>query len=138
MSQTKPGLRSTASPDQARVAVAQIGCHLGDPDGNSLAIENALADAASQGASLCVFPECSLTGYMFADREEVQEAAIALRSSPVTRLAHACERLDAYCIVGFLEERGGRVHNAAALIGPEGIVGVHRKRHLPFLGADRF
>ena len=37
-----------------------------------------------------------------------------------------------------LEKDGDRCFNAAALIGPEGVVGKYRKVHLPFLGVDRF
>ncbi|MCQ4633613.1 carbon-nitrogen hydrolase family protein [Shinella sp. CPCC 100929] len=41
-------------------------------------------------------------------------------------------------VVGFLERVGPKLDNVAAIIGPRGVTGIHRKRHLPFLGADRF
>ena len=41
-------------------------------------------------------------------------------------------------VVGLLERRSKRFHNSAARIGPHGLAGIHRKRHLPYLGADRF
>jgi predicted amidohydrolase len=31
----------------------------------------------------------------------------------------------------------GLLYNAAALVGPEGLIGSYRKIHLPFMGADR-
>jgi predicted amidohydrolase len=43
-----------------------------------------------------------------------------------------------YVIFGLLEKEKTRLYNAAAFIGPEGIVGKYRKNHLPFLGIDRF
>ena len=44
-------------------------------------------------------------------------------------------------MVGLLErgdDEGTDVYNSAALVGPEGVVGVYRKAHLPLLGVDRF
>ncbi|MGD9855493.1 MAG: carbon-nitrogen hydrolase family protein, partial [Planctomycetaceae bacterium] len=41
------------------------------------------------------------------------------------------------CIFGMLESAGGQVFNAAALVGPDGVIGSYRKVHLPYLGVDR-
>ena len=49
-----------------------------------------------------------------------------------------CSELGVYVVVGLLERAGERLYNSAALVGPEGLVGVHRKAHLPVLGVDRF
>lgn len=37
-----------------------------------------------------------------------------------------------------MERDGAAVFNAAALVGPEGLLGAYRKLHLPYLGVDRF
>jgi predicted amidohydrolase len=49
-----------------------------------------------------------------------------------------CHELKAYAVFGLLESEGSRVFNAAALVGPEGLVACYRKVHLPYLGVDRF
>ncbi len=45
-----------------------------------------------------------------------------------------------YVVVGLLERTADPaiVYNSAALIGPDGLVGIYRKAHLPLLGVDRF
>ena len=45
---------------------------------------------------------------------------------------------NAKAVRGLIEKDGDKCFNAAALIGPEGLVGKYRKNHLPFLGVDRF
>jgi predicted amidohydrolase len=41
-------------------------------------------------------------------------------------------------VCGLLEVDGADLHNAAVLVGPDGLIGSYRKTHLPFLGVDRF
>ena len=53
-------------------------------------------------------------------------------------LEDACRRLDTHVVCGLLERDGDTIHNAAVLVGPDGLVGSYRKSHLPFLGVDRF
>ncbi|MDQ0394468.1 carbon-nitrogen hydrolase family protein [Labrys monachus] len=120
------------------LAVAQVPSVLGDVEANLEALTGYMADAAARGARLVVFPECFLSGYMFEDRESAWRSAIAADDAPMQRIAAECARLDIEIVVGFLERRGGRLHNSAALLGPQGIIGIHRKQHLPFLGGDRF
>ncbi|KQU85645.1 hypothetical protein ASD00_32150 [Ensifer sp. Root31] len=43
-----------------------------------------------------------------------------------------------HAVFGTFERLGDQLHNAALLVGPSGLIGVHRKNHLPFLGGDRF
>ena len=50
----------------------------------------------------------------------------------------ACRRLGMHVARGLLEREGDVLHNAAVLVGPDGLVGTYRKSHLPFLGVDRF
>lgn len=123
---------------RVKVAVAQTPAVLGDTAGNCAALAARLAEAAADGVKLIIFPECSLTGYMFADRETARAAAIRADGPEIRQMEALCKRYDVEIVVGFLEARNGRLHNSAAVIGPSGTVGVHRKRHLPYLGADRF
>jgi predicted amidohydrolase len=120
------------------VAVAQIGAELANVAANARRVEEYLIEASTAGVSLVVFPECSLTGYMFESRAEVEAVALSLSHPVVKRLERRCSELNITAIIGTLERADDGVYNAAIVFGPTGIIGIHRKRHLPFLGADRF
>ncbi len=55
-----------------------------------------------------------------------------------TDLAQVAARGGLNFSLGFLERDQDRLFNAAALIGPDGVIGHYRKIHLPHLGVDRF
>jgi len=103
-----------------------------------------LDQAAAQQADLVVFPECMLSGYGFDSREEAWGSALAIDDPLWQSLAAACRRPRPLSIViGFLESAPGadgskKLYNAAALVGPEGVLGSYRKVHLPQLGVDRW
>jgi len=129
---------TSASADRTTVAVAQMRAELGDAARNVGLARAAMRRAAEGGATLVVMPECALSGYMHDSRAEVEAAAVSLDGPEIAALLADCARYALHCVVGLLERDDDHVFNAAALLGPSGIVGVHRKRHLPFLGADRF
>jgi predicted amidohydrolase len=122
----------------ATVGVGQIGCELGNVNGNLQHCIQMLNQAAEQLISLVVLPECALSGYVFDDLESARSAAVPLSGPEIAELADHCMRLGVYCVVGFLEDADGVVYNTAVLLGPEGPVGSYRKSHLPYLGVDRF
>ncbi len=122
---------------QAKVAVAQFDPQLGQNAGNLAQALALFQEATAAGARLVVFPECATSGYGFATLEAARAAA-DLIPGPTTEALHAaCADASAYLVIGLLERVGERVYNVAALIGPEGLVGIYRKAHLPFLGVDR-
>lgn len=122
-----------------RVAAVQNNPRLGDVAANLAAIRSKLREAAEGGARLVVFPECALTGYGFASKEEGLAVAEPIQGSrSLAAIIEDCKELDAFAVVGMLERDGGRLFNACALVGPRGFVGSYRKVHLPFLGIDRF
>ena len=100
--------------------------------------------AAEQAAGLVVFPECMLSGYGFESREEAWGSALAIDDPRWQTLAAACRRSQPlYLVIGFLELAAGadgskKLYNAAARVGPEGVLGSYRKVHLPQLGVDRW
>ena len=94
--------------------------------------------AASNSADLIVFPECALSGYMFAGREEAIPFMETIPGPSTDRLIACCKELSVHVVVGLLEIDAGRCFNVAVLMGPQGLVGKYRKNHLPFLGIDRF
>ena len=121
------------------IAAVQTDCRLGDVAHNLAVVRARVREAAGRGARLVVFPECVLTGYAFGSRAEAWPHAEPLPGPSTEALASDCRELDVRVAVGMLE-RGtdGAMYNACALVGPEGLVAVYRKAHLPFLGVDRF
>jgi predicted amidohydrolase len=94
--------------------------------------------AATENANLIVFPECALTGYVFSSRQEASPFLETIPGPSTKEIAVRCRELGVYVIVGLLEKDADKCFNAAALIGPQGVVEKYRKIHLPCLGVDRF
>jgi predicted amidohydrolase len=111
---------------------------LGRLDANLERILERLAEAATAGAHLAVFPECALSGYGFASRDQGLAHAVTTDNDRVRQVVAACERHACYCIFGMLERAGPHLFNACVLTGPGGVIGTYRKVHLPFLGIDMF
>jgi predicted amidohydrolase len=115
-----------------RVTVVQFAPRIGAIEGNTDRVAAALRDG------LVIFPECALTGYAFDCRADAMRAARTIPGPETDRIAATCRKLGAWAIVGTLERSEGRLFNSAAIVGPEGTIGVYRKTHRPHLGADRF
>jgi len=94
--------------------------------------------AAKEGARLIVLPECALTGYCFSSLEEALPVTETVLGPSTERIMATCSELNVYVIVGLLEKDGDKCYNTAVLLGPHGLVGKHRKLHLPYMGIDRF
>jgi predicted amidohydrolase len=123
---------------QGTIAVVQTGSVLGKVEQNLANLHRWLGAAADSGCALVAFPECTLSGYVFDSRAEVEAAAISVDGREIARIGDWCAQLEIVAVFGFLERAGDRIFNTAAVVGPKGVIGKHRKRHLPFIGADRF
>jgi 5-aminopentanamidase len=121
-----------------RVAVAQIEPKLAKKDWNLDVCFARLEEAAAAGAELLVLPECAIPGYMFDSAEEALPYAEEIPGPSTEAFERECRRLGIHAICGLLERDGDTLHNAAILVGPQGLIGSYRKTHLPFLGVDRF
>ncbi|HOT90820.1 MAG TPA: carbon-nitrogen hydrolase family protein [Anaerolineae bacterium] len=122
-----------------KVAVAQMDPKLGQNDANLARILALFREATEQGARLVVFPECAISGYGFATLEAGYAVAETIPGPTTAALTPLCREADAYAVVGLLERCGDEnLYNSVVLIGPQGVVGVYRKAHLPLLGVDRF
>ena len=121
-----------------RIAAIQCGVSEGHIDRNVAAAVSWIELAAAENCRLVVLPECSLTGYGYDSRAAVEQNAVAIDGPEIGQILEACTAHNIFAIVGFFERRGGLLHNSAALVGPTGLIGVHRKNHLPHLGGDRF
>jgi predicted amidohydrolase len=95
-----------------------------------------LARARRAGAELIIFPECALTGYCFTNLDEARPMAETIPGPSTEILAATAQILGCTVVVGLLEREGERVFNSAIVVGPGGLLGVHRKAHLPCLGID--
>lgn len=124
--------------ETVRIAGVQMDIVLGAADANLHTMLDKLREAAAQGAKLVVFPECALGGYCFDSLAEALTMAEPVPGPSVERFAEVCRELGVWAAYGLLERRGDQIHNSCALVGPEGLVGVYRKVHLPYLGVDRF
>lgn len=119
-----------------KIAGVQIDFTLGDAPRNVGRMVDALRETARQGAALAIFPECAVSGYCFGDLAEARAMAEPATGPSTLALAKACRELGMHAVVGMLERDEERIFNAAVLIGPEGVAGVYRKIHLPYLGVD--
>lgn len=104
-----------------------------------------VADAAGEGASLVVFPECFVSLYpsgawaaaaaTWTDGcdelwERLWASSVDVRGEHVARLASACAEHGVHVAIGVNEredERPGTLYNSLLLVGPEGLVHRHRK-----------
>jgi predicted amidohydrolase len=121
-----------------RVAVAQMDPMLAEKERNLEAGVARMEEAAAAGAELLVLPECAIPGYMYESGEEALPYAEEIPGPTSAALERECRRLGMHVVCGLLERDGDVLHNAAVLVGPDGLVGSYRKTHLPFLGVDRF
>jgi nitrilase len=128
-----------------RVAAVQATPVVLDADATiDLAIER-IGDAAEQGASLVVFPECFVSLYpsgawaaaaatWSAGCDELWErmwaSSIDVAGPEVGRLAAACADRGVHVAIGVNERedtRPGSLYNTLLVIGPQGVVHRHRK-----------
>lgn len=125
-------------PEKYLAGAFQMDCKLGEMDRNADHVVSALHDAGKQGVRLVVFPECALSGYCVASREETAAFAISIDSAPVQKIVDACKALSMFACVGYAEDRDGRLYNSAFTAGPNGILNNFSKMHLPYIGIDKF
>jgi predicted amidohydrolase len=92
-------------------------------------------EAADGGADLVLFPETALSGYDLAEGDSpAMHLEAAGRSAwAAAELARAAQARGIYIVCGLPEQDAdtGAVYNAAVAVGPEGVIGYHRKLHLP-------
>ena len=125
-------------PESFTLAGVQMDPSLMEKEANLSRITVLAEQAVLKKAELVIFPECSLTGYVFNSRQEALPYAETIPGPSTERLVGLCRQLNAHIVIGMLEIDSSRCFNAAVLIGPDGVVGKYRKIHLPYLGVDRF
>jgi 5-aminopentanamidase len=94
--------------------------------------------AANKGVNLVVFPEATLSGYIFNSLDEARPIMEPVPGPSTERILEYCRKLNVYAVLGLLEEDQDMFFNTAVLLGPSGLIGKYRKLHLPYIGIDRF
>ncbi len=102
-----------------------------------------IAEAAATAAKIAVFPEAFIGGYPKgldfgcsvgrrtaegrADFVRYVRGAITVPGPEVDQLAAACAEHDIHVVVGVIERDGGTLHCTVLYLGPDGLLGKHRK-----------
>jgi predicted amidohydrolase len=118
--------------EKFKIALAQIACKPGDKKGNLIRIEQAAEKAAKEGAELVILPEMSLTGYVV--RDQIYELAEKVPGSSTKLVEKISKETGVYVIFGMptlSSKAQATIHNAAVLVGPDGLVGKYYKMYLP-------
>jgi len=94
--------------------------------------------AAAGGAHLIVTPEMGTTGYCWFDRAEVAPFVESVPGPTTDRFVRLARKHDCYIVVGLPEvDDDGIYFNTAVLVGPNGVVGRHRKTH-PYISEPKW
>ncbi len=110
-----------------------------DHHGNLQRLESLVREAAFAGARLIVTPEMATTGYCWASREEVSPYVEPVPGPTVERFAEMAREHQCYVVIGMpeVDPLDELYYNSAVLIGPDGLIGVHRKSH-PYISEPRW
>jgi NAD+ synthase (glutamine-hydrolysing) len=114
-----------------RILLAQINVVVGHIQGNEHRILEAFDRARTQKADLVIFPELALSGYPPEDLL-LREDFLGQVEATLQRLCTASEGLTA--IVGFPEQKNGRLYNSAAVFQNGVQIATYQKRQLPNYG----
>ena len=125
-------------PQPYKVATIQFEPTLFEKDRNVAQLLELCERAAEAGAKLIVTPEMGTTGYCWRDRKEVAPFVERIPGPSTDRFAALARKHDCYIVVGMPEvDEDGIYFNSAVLVGPEGIVGRHRKTH-PYISEPKW
>jgi predicted amidohydrolase len=109
-----------------RIAVVQTSPIFGEIESN---INNSIALMTSGKADLFILPELFTTGYNFIDEAELSSLAEPVNGPTFKAMTRFANEHSCYVAYGFAE-KADRIYNSAALVGPDGLVGLYRKVHL--------
>jgi N-carbamoylputrescine amidase len=117
------------------VAATSLTSEMAGPEANLKKAAEVIAIATERGAEVVVFPETYITGYTCGEVEgKFFDLAEPIPGPSTEVLAKHAQNYNVYIAVGLVEanqDYPGLIHNSAVFLGPEGILHVHRKVHLP-------
>jgi 5-aminopentanamidase len=117
------------------VIIMKIGVYQNNPEFGQIDKNVLLAvmELNAVDADLVVLPELFSTGYQFISREEALDLAEEVPGGPTCATLHdVAHSRNMHLVFGIAERAGDKVFNSAAVIGPDGFIGVYRKSHLFF------
>ena len=114
-----------------RVALGQINTTVGDLDGNAGKIRESIRLARELDADIVALPELAVTGYPPEDLV-FRAQFVADNRTALDDVIAASAGLTA--VIGFVDEAGGAIYNAAAIIHDGELVDVYHKHLLPNYG----
>src|SRR5213082_1910603 len=122
-----------ASRSTIRCGMVQFTHRPSDKVYNMTRIRAFVAEAASAGVKLLVFPEMCITGYWHVikmDRSEIAALAERVPDDPSTKALAELAKQHAIVIgAGLIEADGDRFYNSYVVVEPDGRHVVHRKLH---------
>ncbi len=126
------GMTGAASPiSPYRVAAIQTDPTLFAKEENIATLLRLTEQAAQAGAKLIVQTEMATTAYCWASRSEIAPFVEPVPGPTTERFGELAARYGCYIVVGLAEvaPETGVFYNSAALVGPDGVMGVYRKTH---------
>ncbi|PRH84771.1 amidohydrolase [Labrys okinawensis] len=122
-----------------KVAAVQFEPTMFEKDRNITGLIGLVTEAAKAGARLIVTPEMGTTGYCWFDRAEVAPFVETVPGATTACFETVARTHDCYIVIGMpeVEPSSGLYYNTAVLIGPEGVIGKHRKTH-PYIAEPKW
>lgn len=94
-------------------------------------LEQAIKAMEGIKADLMVLPELFATGYQFTSITELEGLAEKVPDGPTCdALIRYARNNNLYIVFGIAERDNDKTYNSAALVGPDGLIGLYRKSHL--------
>ena len=85
----------------------------------------------SESFDLLVIPELANSGYVFVEKNELEQVAEKIPSGFfVEKLEEIAKQRDGFIVSGICEKKGNKFFNSSVLIGPDGYISTYRKIHL--------
>ena len=124
---------------QYKVAAINYDPKITEKERNITGLLALVEEAAKGGAKLIATPEMSTTGYCWYDRKEVAPYVEPVPGPTTDRFAAVAKQYGCYIVVGMPEVDPATdvYYNSAVLIGPEGVIGTHRKSH-PYIAEPKW
>jgi predicted amidohydrolase len=122
-----------------KIATAQFEHRSGDKQYNLDVIEHLSAQAASEGANVIAFHECSITGYTFArhlSREQLLALSEPVPDGPsIKRLQHIATAHNITVLAGLFErDAEDKMYKTYVCVDKNGVMAKHHKLH-PFINS---
>lgn len=115
-----------------KVAAINFNPTMFDKENNINKLLKLTEEAAANNAKLIVLPEMGTTGYCWYSREEIKPFVETIPGPTTDAFVEISKKRNCWIVVGMpeVDEKTDIYYNSTALIGPEGVIGTHRKSHL--------